>query len=183
MDQCRAPFLPEHRPHGTLANCSNFVDPMCKVIAHDPRWNKDIRVANARKVQERPQTVSRNARAENYGLILAAGVSNRQCFPRGLSETERTVLRRCSQSVIGRAPPPPTPPFRLGGRVGGSGTPGARAERWHGRTGDEGWAAVMDGFEQAPAVRARLHVKAEFPFRPPPEPPFVRYSRHAPPPP
>ena len=180
--QYRAQFRPEHRPHGTLANCSHFADPMCKVIAQDPRWNKDVRVANARKVLERPRTVSRSARADNYNLVLAAGVSNSPCYQRGLSETERIVLRRCSQSAIGRAPPTPTPPFRLGGRVGGSGTPGARAERWRGRTGDEGWVAVMDGFEQAPAVRARLHVKAEFPFRPPPEPPFVRYSRHAPPP-
>ena len=174
-------FPAEHRPHGTLAHCSIFVDPMRVVVSQDPRWNKDIRVQHPQNVRVIPRTVPLKSRAQDYKLVKQSGSgsgsmhSHLEYISRGMSEADRTAQRRCSQSAVGRAPPPPTPPFRLGGRVGGSGTPGAQAQRWQRRAGDVGWVAVMDAFEQAPAVRDRLHVKAGFPHRPPPEPPFVRH--------
>jgi hypothetical protein len=153
---------------------------MRKIISHDPRWNKDVRFQRAQKACVRPTTVPHGVRADDYHLHLhhsgGNGSSPHDYMPRGLSDSARAAIRRCGPSAVGRLPPPPTPPFRLGGKVGGSGTPGARAQRWSGRPGDAGWEQAMHGFEQAPAVRARLLVKAEFPHVPPPEPPFVRHN-------
>uniref|UniRef100_A0A7S1H291 Uncharacterized protein n=1 Tax=Hemiselmis andersenii TaxID=464988 RepID=A0A7S1H291_HEMAN len=68
---------------------------------------------------------------------------------------------------------PASGPFRIGGRVGGSGAPGFRATRNGGRPGDGMWNPLVD--EQincAREVRERLHVKNGMGYTPAPVLPF-----------
>ena len=73
----------------------------------------------------------------------------------------KTVCRR----------PVAEPPLRLGGRLGGEGNVGVKAQRWRGKHGQPNWSLITAPDECAPAVRQRLHVKNGMP--PPAIQPFI----------
>ena len=152
------PFRAEHRPHGTLAHCAHHLDPMSKVVAQDPRWVKDVRPPKPPKQRPRPHAIPSNCRSIDFRSLPSdqAAHGNELAKTSTPSRREQIVLRRCStRSAVSRVPPPPPAPFRLGGRSGGSGTPGARAERWAGGAGEPGMRGGGVGAAKRPPPERR----------------------------
>ncbi|EKX39754.1 hypothetical protein GUITHDRAFT_143324 [Guillardia theta CCMP2712] len=134
-----------HMPNGPIAMSMDAHDPWANLVRGNRRLSCDVRVSalgharNLRLIEAKKKTsrVPKESRAQNFE------------FNRG------PVLDMLPSGSSANAPP-----FLLGGRLGGSGTPGASTK---GIKSTAGWSSACAPDEVAPKVIERLRVKSSMP--------------------
>eukprot|EP00960_Hanusia_phi_P047900 758646-Hanusia_phi.AAC.4 len=134
-----------HQPNGPIAMSMDAHDPWAILVRRNRRLSCDVRVptlGHARQLmlleaKKKASRVPLESRAQNFEFNKGPVIDR---LPAGSTAT--------------------APPFLLGGRLGGSGTPGGSRK---GQQSTAGWSAACAPDEVAPKVIERLRVKASMP--------------------